>query len=134
MHIPGIHPGGVSGADDWAEADTRGAGYLAAAVNAAFVSHVTPLSPLLQRDGPHPETPLAEECGLDGVEATVCIHPRRGMPELCLGLALGSYFPFHQVTSHLETWSCPCGLFPCCWHLSAGKEAASKARARILCV
>lgn len=45
------------------------------------------------------EAPPAEERGCHGLEASLCLHPGRGLPELCARVAPGPHLPLHQVTA-----------------------------------
>lgn len=45
------------------------------------------------------EAPPAEECGCHGLEAALCLHPGRGLPELRPRVAPGPHLPLHKVTA-----------------------------------
>lgn len=45
------------------------------------------------------EAPPAEERGCHGLEAALCLHPGRGLPELRPRVAPGPHLPLHKVTA-----------------------------------
>lgn len=62
----------------------------------SLLSH---LPPLRQRHHPLAEASFAEERGRHGLEAALCLHPCRRLPDLRPGVAPGSHLPLHKVTA-----------------------------------